>query len=456
MATKNNIFAKRHPAFLVLLSFLTLILIGSLLLSLPGSTVSGNISYIDALFTAASAVCVTGLIVVDTGSFFTPQGQIIILFLIQLGGIGVMTVSVAMFRFLRKSISFRQRKVMQELFSHTPREDIYSLVVSVVIFTLAIEAVGAFLLTIHWINYYPFKEAVFIAVFHAISAFCNAGFSLFSDSMSAYQSSVLLNTTVGMLIIFGGLGFPVLYELLNLFRTKSRQNRLSIQAKTVFVTSFVLIISGALLFGLLEYRNSAADHSPGSIILTSLFQSITARTAGFNTVDISGIKDVTAALMLFLMFIGASPGSCGGGVKTTTLAILAASSLGRVKGRKRVNLYKRSIPEDTVSRALILIVLSLSIISAVFFLTLITSDGVEADVIARRGAFLPYLFETVSAFGTVGLSMGITPLLNMWGKIWIIITMIIGRVGVLTFSYILTGTAPTSGIEYSQENIMIG
>jgi trk system potassium uptake protein TrkH len=156
------------------------------------------------------------------------------------------------------------------------------------------------------------------------------------------------------------------------------------------------------------------------------------------------------------MFIGASPGSCGGGVKTTTLAILAASSLGRVKGRKRVNLYKRSIPEDTVSRALILIVLSLSIISAVFFLTLITSDGVEADVIARRGAFLPYLFETVSAFGTVGLSMGITPLLNMWGKIWIIITMIIGRVGVLTFSYILTGTAPTSGIEYSQENIMIG
>jgi trk system potassium uptake protein TrkH len=156
------------------------------------------------------------------------------------------------------------------------------------------------------------------------------------------------------------------------------------------------------------------------------------------------------------MFIGASPGSCGGGVKTTTLAILAASSVSRMKGRKRVNLYRRSIPEDTVSRALILIVISLSIISAVFFLTLAVSDGVEAAVIEQRGAFLPFLFEIVSAFGTVGLSMGITPLLNIWGKLLITITMIIGRVGVLTFSYILTGTATTNGIEYSQENIMIG
>jgi trk system potassium uptake protein TrkH len=345
---------------------------------------------------------------------------------------------------------------MQELFSHTPRDDIYSLVASVIFFALVIEAIGALLLTLHWMKFYPLKQALFIAVFHAVSAFCNAGFSLFTDSMSAYHNSILLNTTISLLIVLGGLGFPVLYELLNLLRTKSRQNRLSIQAKTVFLTSFVLIISGALLFGLLEYRKTAADHSPGSIVLTSLFQSITARTAGFNTVDIAGIKDVTAALLLFLMFIGASPGSCGGGVKTTTLAILAASSVSRMKGRKRVNLYRRSIPEDTVSRALILIVISLSIISAVFFLTLAVSDGVEAAVIEQRGAFLPFLFEIVSAFGTVGLSMGITPLLNIWGKLLITITMIIGRVGVLTFSYILTGTATTNGIEYSQENIMIG
>jgi trk system potassium uptake protein TrkH len=426
------------------------------MLSLPGATVSADISYINALFTAASAVCVTGLIVVDTGSYFTPTGQIIILVLIQIGGIGVMTISVALFRWLKKSISFRQRKVMQELFSHTPRDDIYSLVASVIFFALVIEAIGALLLTLHWMKFYPLKQALFIAVFHAVSAFCNAGFSLFTDSMSAYHNSILLNTTISLLIVLGGLGFPVLYELLNLLRTKSRQNRLSIQAKTVFLTSFVLIISGALLFGLLEYRKTAADHSPGSIVLTSLFQSITARTAGFNTVDIAGIKDVTAALLLFLMFIGASPGSCGGGVKTTTLAILAASSVSRMKGRKRVNLYRRSIPEDTVSRALILIVISLSIISAVFFLTLAVSDGVEAAVIEQRGAFLPFLFEIVSAFGTVGLSMGITPLLNIWGKLLITITMIIGRVGVLTFSYILTGTATTNGIEYSQENIMIG
>ena len=307
----GSIFSRQHPAFLILLSFLSLILIGSLLLSLPGATVSGNISYINALFTAASAVCVTGLIVVDTGSYFTPAGQIVILVLIQLGGIGVMTISVALFRWLKKSISFRQRKVMQDLFSHTPRDDIYSLVASVIFFALIIEAVGALLLTLHWVKFYPLKQALFIAVFHAVSAFCNAGFSLFADSMSAYHSSILLNTTISLLIVLGGLGFPVLYELFNVLKNK-RQTKQTQHTGENCVPDFLrTYYHRALLFGLLEYRNSAADHSSGSILLTSLFQSITARTAGFNTVDIAGIKDVTAALLLFLMFIGASPGSCG-------------------------------------------------------------------------------------------------------------------------------------------------
>jgi trk system potassium uptake protein TrkH len=453
----RNLLSKQHPAVLVLLSFITAILLGSILLSLPGSTVSGTIPYLDALFTAASAVCVTGLIVVDTGSYFTVFGQIVILILIQTGGIGVMTISVAMFRWIRKSISYRHRKVMQDLFSHTPREDIYSLVGSVILFSLIIEAVGAILLTIHWSSYYPLREAAFIAMFHAVSAFCNAGFSLFADSMTAYQGSPLLNLTIGGLIVLGGLGFPVLYEIQSHLSSRAHRKKLSVQTRTVFLTTAILIITGALLFGMLEYLHPGGFGESGSkIIITSLFQSITARTAGFNTVDIASLKEVTIAILMLLMFIGASPGSCGGGVKTTTLAILAASSMSRIKGRRRVNLYRKSIPEETVMRALTLIVISISLIFLVFFITMATYDGTNPEIVNEQGLFLPFLFETVSAFGTVGLSMGITPYLNGWGKMMIILMMIIGRVGVLTFSYILTGASTINGIEYSEENIMIG
>lgn len=259
-----------------------------------------------------------------------------------------------------------------------------------------------------------------------------------------------------MLIIFGGLGFPVLYEIQDRIRSRTTQTRLSVQTKTVFLTTGILIASGAVLFGLIEYASSIGQHSWQKIILTSLFQSITARTAGFNTVDFSTISDAAAAMMLFLMFIGASPGSCGGGVKTTTLALLAASSMSRIRGRHRVNLYKKSIPNDTVTRGLTLIVISIGIIGLFFFLILSANQGNGQEVIQQRGAFLPYLFETVSAFGTVGLSMGITSSLNNWGKVLIILMMIIGRVGVLTFSYIITGNSVSNGIEYSEENLMIG
>jgi len=259
------------------------------------------------------------------------------------------------------------------------------------------------------------------------------------------------------LIVVGGIGFPVLYDLQSWFeRRKEKRVRLSIHTKTVLMTTAILIASGALMFAFLERQALGNAQSLLHRILAPLFQSITCRTAGFNTVDIAALKDATLAMMIFLMFFGASPGSCGGGVKTTTLALLTAFTLSRVRKRRRVNMFKKSIPSETVTRSVSLILVSIGIICVVLFLILLGDSASGHEVVGPRRSFLVYLFETVSAFGTVGLSMGVTPALKTWGKCWIILMMIIGRVGVLTFSYIIVGTGTTNGVEYSEENLMVG
>ena len=453
----RNPILKLHPATLVPASFLLAISVGTVLLILPISTTTESISWVNALFTATSAVCVTGLVVVDTGSYFTLFGQWVILLLIQIGGLGVMTISVTMFLMMGRSLSFRHRMAMQDLFAHTPREDILSLVKSIVIFTLFTEFTGAVLLTIHWSKELPFPSALYFGVFHSVSAFCNAGFALFSESMMHYSDHVLLNSAICILIILGGIGFPVLYDLQTWFKNRNQKRiRLSVQTKTVLVTSIALIVFGALIFTLLERQALEDAHSLKHGVLTSLFQSITCRTAGFNTVDIGSLKDATLTMMIFLMFFGASPGSCGGGVKTTTLALLTAFTVSRIKKRRRVNIFKKSIPDETVTRSVSLILVSIGIIGVVLFMIL-TGDAVgNHQVTGSQRSFLAHLFETVSAFATVGLSMGVTPELNTWGKYWIILMMIIGRVGVLTFAYIIVGTGKTNGVEYSEENLMVG
>jgi trk system potassium uptake protein len=448
---------KAHPAVLILASFLLVIALGMLILKLPISTKAGHIHWIDALFTATSAVCVTGLAVLDTGSGFTVFGQCIILVLIQIGGLGVMTISVALFRWIGRNISFRQRMAMQDLFAHTPREDILGLVKSILLFTFGAEILGAVFLSIHFLDELPFLSAVYTAVFHSVSAFCNAGFGLYSDSMMRYSDSILLNITVCMLIVVGGVGFPVLYDFQNWFiKRKQIRVRLSIQTKTVLITTVILIISGALMFAFLERKALMEGQSLSHRILVPLFQSITCRTAGFNTVNIASLKDATLAMMIFLMFFGASPGSCGGGVKTTTLALLTAFTVCRIKQRSRVNVFKKSIPQETLTRSVSLVLVSIVIISVVVFMLLVGGSSTDSGLNESPRAFLEYLFETVSAFGTVGLSMGITPVLSVWGKCWIVFMMIIGRVGVLTFSYIIVGRGTTDGVEYSEENLMIG
>lgn len=452
-----NRFLKLHPATLVLASFLLAIVAGTLLLELPAATKTGQLPWQDALFTATSAVCVTGLVVVDTGSYFTTFGQWVILVMIQIGGLGVMTVSVMLFQFIGRSISIRHRMVMQDLFSHTPRGDIFSLVKSILFLTLAAEGIGAVLLTIHWHNEMPLPTAFYYGVFHSVSGFCNAGFALFPDSMTQYSGSILLNLTLCSLIVVGGIGFPVLYDLQGWIKKRRQERyRLSIQTKVVLLTTLILIVGGALLYGLMEWASLKEAPTMTQRILTPLFQSITCRTAGFNTVDIPSLKDGTLCMMLFLMFFGASPGSCAGGVKTTTLALLTAFTMSRMRRRRRVNLFKKSVPADTVTRSVSLVLTAICIVVVILFLIL-AGDTVSGDEAAiPRGSFLAYLFETVSAFGTVGLSMGITSALSLWDKCWIILMMIIGRLGVLTFSYLVVGTDTVKGIEHAEENMMIG
>ena len=455
---KKNLHIEMHPAALVLSSFVLVIIAGAFLLQLKISTTNGFISWTDALFTATSAVCVTGLAVVDTGTFFTTFGQCVILGLIQIGGLGVMTISVALFTWIGRSISLKNRLVMQDLFAHTPRQDIYRLVRSVIIFTLLTELAGAILLTIVWSKEMPLPLALYYGVFHAVSAFCNAGFALFGDGMVRYGGDWLLNCTLCALIVIGGIGFPVLYDLQScLLGKKGTRVRLSIQTKTVLLTTFILIAGGAIMFAFLENSSpTLAGKSIAEQLLIPVFQSITCRTAGFNTIDIGSLREVTIVMMIFLMFVGASPGSCGGGVKTTTLAVLILFTLGRIRHKKRVNIFKKSIPEATVARSMSLILLSTTIISLVVFMLLLSDSYINTAGGSMRINTLQYLFETVSAFATVGLSMGITPVLTTWDKYWIILVMIIGRVGVLTFSYIIVGAGGSNGKEYSEENMMIG
>jgi trk system potassium uptake protein TrkH len=446
-----------QPATLILLSFLFVIAVGTLLLMLPFSTRTGKIPLIDGLFTASSAVCVTGLTVVDPGTCYTAFGQWVILFLIQIGGLGVMTISVALFRLIGRTIPFRQRMAMQDVFAHTPREDIMKLVKHVLLFTLLVEAAGAVLLTVHWSGEFPFPRAVYLGVFHSISAFCNAGFTLFPDNFMRYAGSLLLNIAVCGLIVVGGLGFPVLHDLyLQVRHRKGKRAKLAVQTKTVLVTTGILIVGGALVFALLEKESLGARESGLERALAPIFQSITCRTAGFNTVDIGALGDAALFLMIFLMFVGASPGSTGGGVKTTTLAVISAFSVSRLRRRRHVNMFRKTIPDETVVRSASLILISLGIIVIVLFMILVSNAATRLGAVGFHRPFLAYFFETVSAFGTVGLSMGVTAGLTTWSKAWVIAMMIIGRVGVLAFSYVIVGAAPTKGVEYAEEGVMIG
>ncbi len=446
---------KIPPGQILILYYAAAILVGTVALATPWAAHGEPLSLLDALFMATSAQCVTGLIVVDTGTDLTLFGQLVILALIQIGGLGIITFSVYLFLYLRLGVSMRGRWIIQETLLHTPVDSWQSLVRSIILLTLVIEGAGAVLLCFAFVPELGWSKGIYYAVFHSISAFCNAGFSLFSDSLEGYWDSPLVNLTVVGLIISGGIGFLVIRELLGFVSTRGRTRaRLSLHSRLVLLTTGFLIVFGAVMIYLLEAEDALAGMTFAEGLWITLFQSVTARTAGFNTIDLNVFRDPTLFLFLFLMFVGASPGSAGGGVKTTSLALFFGILYNRVRGSDHTNLFRRTVPEEATTKALALVLLAIILIAAALFALLIVQSPHVVEDDPRN--FLKVTFETFSAFGTVGLSMGTTGELKEAGKMIIILLMFVGRVGLLTVAFAIAHRRHRVEVRYSEENIMIG
>ncbi|MGE4579198.1 MAG: TrkH family potassium uptake protein [Desulfuromonadales bacterium] len=444
------------PAQALVSYYALAILIGALLLRTPLAVNGEPLSFLDALFTATSAQCVTGLAVVDTGTRFSLFGQGVILLLIQVGGLGIMTFSVYLFIYLRVGISARGRWIIHETLMHTPISSWRELIKGIFLMTLVIETIGTVLLSLAFVPRLGLVEGVYSAFFHAISAFCNAGFSLYPDSLVAFRDDPLVNLTIMALIILGGIGFLVIRELRQILSTPKAQKkpRLSLHSRIVLSTTAFLVGYGTVCIFFLESGHSLAGMSHLESFWTSLFQSVTTRTAGFNTIDLTHFRVPTLFLMMFLMFIGASPGSAGGGVKTTSLALFFAVLYSRLKGSPHISIFRRTIPDDVIAKALSLVILAVILIGlALFGLLIVHVPNAPGDD-ARE--FLNFAFEAVSAFGTVGLSTGATASLGGWGKGVVILLMFVGRVGLLTVAFAIAGRTRRHAPRYAEENIMIG
>ncbi len=438
------------PPLVVILTFVSIIALGTLLLLLPRSTIPGEeTTFMDALFTATSATCVTGLIVVDTGSHFSLSGQLIILFLIQIGGLGLMTFTSFFALSLGRGFGVKDRVLLRDILNYKDLGKIGSLILSIFAITFIIEAIGALLLYTQFLPYHENSlSSAYSAIFHSVSGFCNAGFSLYSDSFRGYQGNLGINFVMSSLIILGGLGFIVIVNLLRCgyARLKGKKEFLSLQSKLVLLVSFLLIGAGMGLILLGEGGGVLKTFSLKEKLLGAYFQSITARTAGFNTLNIGGLSIFSAFLLIVFMFIGASPGSTGGGVKTSTFATLFFTVKSMVQGKSRVEVFNRTIPRLIVYQALSVAILALGWIAfSTLFLTL-----------TERAPFINILFEDLSAFGTVGLSRGLTPHLTVAGRIIIILTMLIGRIGPLTLALTIGGRRVSELYEYPEERVMIG
>ncbi|MFV9511451.1 TrkH family potassium uptake protein [Tepidibacillus sp. LV47] len=435
------------PPQILVFGFLSVIFFGAILLYMPISLEKGvNLHFLDALFTATSAVTVTGLNVVDPGTTFNRLGEIIIMLLIQVGGIGFMTFAITIFVLLGKKIGLKQRLLMQEGSNQLQMAGVVRLALYILQITVGFELIGAILLAISWHQTYGWGEAFYLGIFHSIAAFNNAGFSLFKTSLMNDVGNLLVNFVITSLIIIGGLGFVVLMELWN---KKFQFRRLSLHSKVTIGATLFLISSGTLITFLLEYGNAKTlgPLSIGNKLLASYFQSVTTRTAGFNTIDIGSLTQATLFIYILYMFIGAASGSTGGGIKVTTMTVLLGTVKSLLRGKQNTELFKRTIPTEQILRSLTIIILSLGIV----FLSILILDITERGI-----PFLNIVFEVVSAFGTVGLSMGITPSLSVIGRIVIIITMFVGKLGPLTIGYAIARKVEKEYFHYPQEKMMIG
>lgn len=448
----NKPTIKLTPAQIILFSFFGVISVGTFLLMIPFSAKSGiSIGFLDALFMSTSATCVTGLATVSVNNDLSTFGEIIILLLVQIGGLGIMTLSSSMAIVLGKSMAMKDRLIMQELIDVSSLEELLVMLIDIVRYTFFIELWGWIVLSIAFtFEGYELGHALYYGLFHSISAFCNAGLSLFDTSLESYVSNPLIHGTISVLITLGGFGFIVLRELFEIIKNKNKRSfaRISFHTKLVLITSAFLTISGAVLIFFSEYLNALDSYTFWNKIGISLFQSVTLRTAGFNTIPLTSLHSYTLYAMCVFMFIGASPGSTGGGIKTTTLAILCSSIKATLFGRKSVTAFSRTIPNHIVVRS-----------TALAFISICVTLGFIAVLMIAEPeqSFLSIVFETISASGTVGLSLGITPYLSSLGKVAISLLMFIGRIGPLTLVLAVGERRRSSGqYEYPDGKTLIG
>jgi trk system potassium uptake protein TrkH len=454
------VWRRASPARLTAGTFLGLIALGALgLRFIPALYAGGRpLGWVDALFTATSAICVTGLIVVDTATHFTRAGQAYLLLLIQLGGLGMITLTSLLILGLGGRLSLRTESATTSIatsLASVPGLDTFRLVRDVVLFTLAFEAVGAGLLFAWFLPHFPPGEAAWHAVFHAVSAFCNAGFSTFSDSLIGWQRSVPVLLTIMGLVVAGGLGFLTLEELALRWRMRrsSERLRLSLHSRLVFAATAAALLVGALLFTVFEWRGVFRALPPMGRVLGGAFMSVTARTAGFNAIDYAQASDASNFLTILLMTVGGAPGSTAGGLKITTVVVIGLVAWARMRGDTAVSAWRRTIPEETVQRAIGVAVFAITVVAISIFL-LTTTEVQEAPGVG----FLREVFEAVSAFNTVGLSLGATGHLETGSRVVLTVLMFIGRVGPLSFAAALAlrARANRQPYSYAREDVSIG
>jgi trk system potassium uptake protein len=438
----------------ICLGFLAVILLGTQLLMLPVSTANGHWNApVVALFTATSAVCVTGHIVVDTGTHFSKVGQFFIMLLVQVGGLGYMTATTFLLLLVGRRFNLKQKIALQQALDRTGIHGAAQVVRSIIATTLLFEITGVFLLLFAFVPDHGWSRGLWLAIFHSISAWNNAGFSLFPDNLIGYQSSGVVNLVITGLIIFGGIGYEVIFELYLWLRSRFSRHPecaiISLNFKIVTSSTLVLLVLGTLFLFMVEIRNpdSFGPLDWVTQIQVAWFQSVTARTAGFNTVDIGKMTNAGLFILIALMFVGGSPGGTAGGIKTTTVRVLTSVTQSILQGKEAVTIYERQIPLSLILKAVGVAVGSIVTVILATILIAITDPEVS---------FIRVLFEVMSAFGTVGLSTGITAALSVQAKLVLVATMYVGRVGVLLLMAALLGDPRPTSIQYPEETLLVG
>jgi trk system potassium uptake protein TrkH len=449
--TGNFLFhLKLQPAQVVLLSFAGWILIGALILVLPVSANPGkSIRFIDALFMATSATCVTGLSSISLPDEFSIFGQMVMLILTQVGGLGIMTLSRSMAVIMGRNLQMREQVMMHDVLDTSNSEELLGLVVDIIRFTFVIEFVGAIILTFGFYQEgFEIGQSLYFGFYHSIMAFCNSGYALFSNSLEDFKFSPLISVTVAFLIIFGGIGFAVLKDIQRTIIEKRSFKTLSVHTKLVLTINICLLAFGTIYLFFGEFLHAFQDFSMWEKLQLSFFQSVTPRTAGFNTINLNSLHPHSIYMIILLMFIGASPGSTGGGVKTTTFAVLLQSVTATLRGKYDVEFFERRVPAPTVVKSIAIFIICLVLVSCGILVML----RLEPDK-----SFLSLVFEVTSAFGTVGLSLGITPFLTIAGKLTIITMMYLGRVGPLTLVLAVgSRVVLPKKVNYPETKILIG